>query len=259
VLILIEDAIKQAGEGCGGQTELSRSVLAERFLVHYPESLPEQRRIVAILDEAFDGIATAKANAERNIQNARALMQSALQSALSPKGLLWMRTTIGEQVMLQRGFDITKDQQKPGSVPVVSSGGVKSFHNAAMAQAPGVVLGRKGTLGKVYYLADPFWPHDTTLWVREFNGNNPRFVYYFFTNLDVVHLDSGTANPALNRNQVHPIEVDWPPVSQQKSIADKLDSISAETQRLESIYRQKLAALDALKQSLLNQAFTGAL
>jgi type I restriction enzyme S subunit len=128
-----------------------------------------------------------------------------------------------------------------------------------MVQAPGVVLGRKGTLGKVYYMADDFWPHDTTLWVKEFNGNNPRFVYHFFGNLDVLHLDSGTANPALNRNQVHPIEVDWPPVSQQKAIAEKLDSIFAETQRLESIYRQKLAALEALKKSLLDQAFNGVL
>ena len=99
----------------------------------------------------------------------------------------------------------------------------------------------------------------TPLWVKEFNGNDPRFVYYFFTNLDVIHLDSGSANPALNRNQVHPIEVDWPPVSQQKAISELLDAITAETQRLESIYRQRLAALDALKKSLLHQAFAGEL
>ena len=128
-----------------------------------------------------------------------------------------------------------------------------------MVKAPGVAIGRKGTLGKVFYLDVDFWPHDTTLWVKEFNGNNARFVYYFFSNLDVVHLDSGTANPALNRNLVHPIEVDWPPISQQKAIAEKLDSISTETQRLESICRRKLAALDALKKSLLDQAFSGLL
>ena len=218
--------------------------------------IPEQQRIVGILDEAFDSIATAKANAEKNLQNAHALMQSALQSALSPQSEQWPRSTIGEQVMLQRGFDITKDEQTPGSVPVVSSGGVKSFHDTAMVKAPGVVLGRKGTLGKVFYLDEDFWPHDTTLWVKEFHGNDPRFVYHFFSNLDVIHLDSGTANPALNRNQVHPIEVDWPPICLQKAIAEKLDSISEETQRLDSIYRQKLAALDALKKSLLDQAFS---
>lgn len=221
--------------------------------------LPEQQRIVAILDEAFDDIATAKANAEKNLQNAHTLMRSALKSALSMHGPGWQRCTIGEQVMLQRGFDITKNQQRSGRVPVVSSGGVKSFHDTAMVHAPGVVIGRKGTLGKVFFLEDDFWPHDTTLWIKQFNGNHPRFVYYFFTNLDVIHLDSGAANPALNRNQVHPIEVDWPPVSQQKVIAEKLDVVAVETQRLASIYRQKLAALDELKKSLLHKAFSGEL
>ena len=162
-------------------------------------------------------------------------------------------------MMLQRGFDITKDEQKPGKVPVVSSGGIKSFHDKAMVHAPGVVIGRKGTLGKVFYLEADYWPHDTTLWVKDFKGNNPRFVYYLFTGLDVKKLDSGTANPALNRNLVHLLEVNWPPVDQQKAIVVTLDAMSEETQRLEAIYRQKLSALDALKKSLLDQAFTGRL
>ena len=221
--------------------------------------LPEQHRIVAILDEAFDGIATVKANAEKNLQNARALFESYLQAVFTQRGEGWVQTTIGDQVMLQRGFDITKDQQNQGDVPVVSSGGIKSFHDKAMVQGPGVVIGRKGTLGKVFYLEEDFWPHDTTLWVKEFKGNHPRFVYYFFAGLNVKKLDSGAANPALNRNQVHPIEVDWPSVAYQKTITETLDSLTTETQRLESIYQQKLTALDGLKKSLLHQAFNGAL
>jgi type I restriction enzyme S subunit len=161
--------------------------------------------------------------------------------------------------MLQRGFDITKDQQKPGSVPVVSSGGVKSYHNIAMVKAPGVVIGRKGTLGKTFYLEEDFWPHDTTLWIKDFKGNDPRFVYYFFTGLDVLHLDSGAANPALNRNQVHPIKIVWPPVDSQKPIADKIDALQTESQRLESLYLEKLAAIAELKQAILQKAFAGEL
>ncbi len=175
--------------------------------------LPEQQRIVGILDEAFDGIATAKANAERNRQNTRALFESHLQSVFTQRGEGWVETTIGEQIMLQRGFDITKEQQRPGDVPVVSSGGIKSFHDTAMVQPPGVVIGRKGTLGKVFYLENNFWPHKTF----------------------------------------------WPPISRQKLIAQQLDSLYEQTQRLESIYQQKLAALDELKKSLLHQAFTGEL
>src|SRR5438445_6846139 len=103
--------------------------------------LPEHRRIVGILDQAFAAIATAKANAEKNLRNARALFESHLQSVFTQRGKGWVETTIGDQLTLQRGFDITKDQQKEGSVPVVSSGGTKSFHDTAMVKAPGVVIG----------------------------------------------------------------------------------------------------------------------
>jgi type I restriction enzyme S subunit len=230
-----------------------------RFPVPVPP-LPEQERIVALLDEAFAGLATAKANTERNLQNARAIFESHLQSLFSQRGVWgWIETTIGDQLTLQRGFDITKDQQNTGEIPVVSSGGIKSWHDEAMVQGPGVVIGRKGTLGKAFYLESDFWPHDTTLWVKDFKGNIPRFVYYLFVGLDVKQLDSGAANPALNRNQVHPIEVSWPEVSKQRDLIRVLDTLFDETQRLTRLYERKLAALEELKKSLLHQAFNGEL
>lgn len=239
-----------------GVPTLNRNFVHDE-LVCIPTSISEQQRIARILDEAFEGIATATANAEKNLQKARALFKSRLQSVFNHRGEGWIDTTIGEQVILQRGFDITKDQQNPGNVPVVSSGGIKSFHDKAMAAAPGVVIGRKGTLGKVFYLEDDYWPHDTTLWVKDFKGNHPRLVYYFFNGLDVVKLDSGAANPALNRNQVHPIEIIWPPVARQQAIASMLDKLSIETERLETICQHKLGALTAFKQSMLHEAFAG--
>ena len=219
----------------------------------------EQQRIVAILNEAFDGIATAKANAEKNLQNASKLFRASFEYAMSQQKGDWLNTTIGEQFTLQRGFDITKDQQREGAVPVVSSGGIRSFHDTAMVEGPGVVIGRKGTLGKVFYLDTPFWPHDTTLWVKQFNSNEVRFVYYFLKGLDVLHLDSGAANPALNRNQVHPIKVCWPPLAIQKEIVGVLDEVIEASEKLESLYQQKLAALAELKKSLLHEAFSGKL
>lgn len=230
----------------------------KKFRVSFP-SQQEQQRIVAILDEAFEGIAKAKANAEQNLKNARELLQSTIRKTMSSKDLDWIETTIGDQFILQRGFDITKSEQNLGEVPVVSSGGIKSYHNISKVSAPGVVTGRKGTLGKVFYLEKDFWPHDTTLWVKDFQGNLPRFVYYFLTVLPVTQMDTGTANPALNRNQIHPIHVSWPPVSQQQTIVHQLNALSAETQRLESIYQRKIAALDELKKSLLHKAFSGEL
>lgn len=139
----------------------------------------------------------------------------------------WQTTTIGQQVTLQRGIDITKAQQRPGVVPVVSSGGISSYHDTAYAKGPGVILGRKGTVGTVFYVAEDYWPHDTSLWVRDFHGNHPRFVYYFFKSIASVlaSLDVGTSNPALNRNHVHPIVVQWPEVDEQKAIARILGSL----------------------------------
>jgi type I restriction enzyme S subunit len=221
--------------------------------------LPEQQRIVGLLDKAFEGLATAKANAEKNLQNARSLFESHLNAVFTKQGKGWVETTIGDQLTLQRGFDITKGQQNTGKVPVVSSGGIKSYHDKAMAKGPGVVIGRKGTLGKVFFLENDYWPHDTTLWVKDFKGNEPRFVYYLFAGLDVKKLDSGTANPALNRNLVHPIEVTWPRVEQQKTLVETLDTLQEETHRLARLYERKLAALEALKKSLLHQAFSGGL
>jgi len=245
-------------EGTGATVQGVRLPFIKSLQVPLPP-LPEQQRIVGILDEAFEAIAIAKANAEKNLQNARGIFDSHLNSVFTERGEGWVRTTIGSQVTLQRGFDITKNGQNEGDVPVVSSGGIKSFHDKATVRAPGVVIGRKGTLGKVFYLDTDFWPHDTTLWIKDFKGNDPRFVYYFFTGLDVKRLDSGTANPALNRNQVHPIEVEWPSISRQRDIVSTLDRLSEETQCLESIYQQKLAALEELKKSLLHYAFSGEL
>jgi type I restriction enzyme S subunit len=257
--LLSDETCTRINETCTG-TRMPRAQMNEVLGFEFPlPPLPDQKRIVGILDEAFAGIDTAKANAEKNLQNARALFESHLQSVFSQRGEGWVETTIGDQLILQRGFDITKKEQIKGTVPVVSSGGIKSYHNTAKSKGPGVVIGRKGTLGKVFYIEGNFWPHDTTLWVKDFKGNEEKFVFYLFLGLNVKKLDSGTANPALNRNQVHPITITWPQVAKQKAIVEQLDTLSAETQRLAGIYERKLAALEALKKSLLHRAFAGEL
>jgi len=145
----------------------------------------------------------------------------------------WRDCTLGDAITLQRGFDITREQQRPGDIPVVSSGGVSSYHDVASVRGPGVVIGRKGTLGRVFFFEGPYWPHDTTLWVKDFKGSAPRFVYYFMKTLNTSWLDVGSANPTLNRNHLHPLKVHWPPVDAQRAIAEVLgaldDKISANT------------------------------
>lgn len=250
----VADQILAAGRGATVQGVTLPFLKSLRIPV---PPLPEQQRIVGILDQAFEGIAKAKGNAERNLDNAGKLLAEELRTMLADGREGWLDTTIGEQITLQRGYDITKSQQRVGDIPVVSSSGVKSYHNEAKVRGPGVVIGRKGTLGSSFYLDGDFWPHDTSLYVRDFKGNNPRFVYYVFCGLDVKHLDSGAANPALNRNVVHTLPVKWPPTHFQDEICQFLDQLSEWSDRLSEVFRLKINNLNYLKTSLLHQAFSG--
>jgi predicted nucleotidyltransferase len=168
-------------------------------------------------------------------------------------GAIYFNTTIGEQVTLQRGFDITKKQQRHGKIPVVSSGGVSSYHSEAMVAGPGVVLGRKGSLGTVFYINEDYWPHDTSLWVKDFKGNNPRFVYYFFSSIAEIlkKLDVGAANPALNRNHVHPLPIKWTTRENQDDIVKVLGSIDDKIE----FNRQVNQTLEEIAQALFKSWF----
>jgi type I restriction enzyme S subunit len=165
----------------------------------------------------------------------------------------WIDTTIGEQATLQRGVDITKSDQRTGTVPVISSGGMSSYHDTAAASGPGVVLGRKGVVGSVYFIASDYWPHDTTLWVKDFHGNDPRFVYYFFKWMAprIATMDVGSANPTLNRNHVHPIEIRWPPPFEQRAIAHVLGTLDDKIE----LNRRMDATLEAMARALLKSWF----
>ncbi|MGQ0830963.1 MAG: restriction endonuclease subunit S [Microthrixaceae bacterium] len=139
----------------------------------------------------------------------------------------WTRCQLGDQITLQRGFDITKSQQRPGPYPVVSSGGVFSHHDQAACSGPGVVIGRKGSVGRVHWIPEDYWPHDTTLWVKDFHGNDPEYVYWFLRSFPLLDYESSTANPSLNRNRLHPVEIVWPDRSLQGDLVRYLRKILA--------------------------------
>jgi type I restriction enzyme S subunit len=165
----------------------------------------------------------------------------------------WIETTIGEQATLQRGIDITKAEQRDGKVPVISSGGVSSYHDTAAVKGPGVVLGRKGVVGSVYFIEEDYWPHDTSLWVKDFHGNYPRFIYYFFKSVAplIARMDVGSANPTLNRNHVHPMPIVLPPLAEQKSIAGVLGALDDKIE----LNRRMNATLEATAQALFQSWF----
>lgn len=138
--------------------------------------------------------------------------------------MIWYDAELQDLVFLQRGFDITKAQQVPGDVPVVSSSGPQSFHNEAKANGPGVIVGRKGSVGTVYYSEADYWPHDTTLWSKDLRGNDPKFVYYFLQTLNLARFDTGNSNPTLNRNHIHKLSIKKPDLETQKRIASVLST-----------------------------------
>jgi type I restriction enzyme, S subunit len=151
--------------------------------------------------------------------------------------MTWQTKTLSDLVYFQRGFDITKAQQKHGRIPVISSSGVQSYHTEAKVSGPGVIIGRKGTLGSVHYSETGYWPHDTTLWSKDFRGNDPRFVYYFVKTLNLQKYDTGNSNPTLNRNHIHGIKIRIPDIETQQRISAELtlydDLIANNTRRIE--------------------------
>jgi type I restriction enzyme S subunit len=169
----------------------------------------------------------------------------------------WELAPIGRRLTLQRGVDITREQQEDGEIPVISSGGISSFHNRAFARGPGVLIGRKGSAGSVYYTDTDYWPHDTTLWVREFRRCHARYVFYKLSAMDLTSFDTGSANPTVNRNLVHPVIVSWPPLPEQRDIADYLDRESSKMNVLGAKLEEAIERLREYRYSLVTMAVTG--
>jgi len=169
----------------------------------------------------------------------------------------WEVIRLGRKIMLQRGVDITKDEQEEGEVPVISSGGVSSFHNVALAKGPGVLVGRKGSAGAVYYVDEDYWPHDTTLWVKEFRGNLPRYVFYKLFSMDLKSFNTGSSNPTVNRNLIHPVFVSWPPIEEQILIANFIDRESSMIETISSRIMKAIGKLQEYRSALITAAVTG--
>jgi len=128
----------------------------------------------------------------------------------------WQELLFKEFVTLQRGFDLPKSQMKDGNVPVLGSNCIIGYHNIAKVEAPGVATGRSGTLGLVQYEERPYWPHNTALWVKNFKGNYPKFVYYKLKTLHLENFNGGASVPTLNRNVLDTLPVRVPDPDEQK-------------------------------------------
>lgn len=134
--------------------------------------------------------------------------------------------TLGEFVSLQRGHDLPQGRRRPGKIPILGSFGITGWHDMSKATGPGVTVGRSGaSFGVVSYSEVDFWPLNTALYVTDFHGNYQRFAYYFLKHFDFRRFNSGSAQPSLNRNFVHPSPVVVPPLPEQLAIAQILGSL----------------------------------
>ena len=276
-----QDSLKEQSGGAAIQNVASVSVLKEIKLPLPP--LPEQQRIVGILDEAFDGIATAKANAEKNLQNARALFESHLQSVFTQRGEGWPIRKLGElSDHITDGTHNSPPYVETG-IPMLDSKHVKDGFviddtepekfispatDALLAKrckprTGDILISSRGSIGKIAIVREgqDFNIMGNMILIRLPAGVNREFAA-FYLHSQVAHIDSiarGVAQKGLYLNQIREYELPLPSEAKQGQIGKQLDALSAETQRLESIYQRKLAALASLKKSLLHQAFSGQL
>ncbi|MFF2805605.1 restriction endonuclease subunit S [Streptomyces sp. NPDC058000] len=157
----------------------------------------------------------------------------------------WHVLPLGSIVELQRGFDLPTGKRSHGSVPVVGASGVIGRHSEAAIKGPGVTLGRAGAMGVATYVANDFWPLNTTLFVTDFRGNDRKFIYYLLHHMDFSGYNSGGVQPMLNRNYIREIPVPIPVRSEQQAIAEVLGALDDKIAVNERIAETSLALAKA--------------
>jgi type I restriction enzyme S subunit len=238
---------------------ISRSKLGQIRIPVPP--LPEQQRIVRILDEAFEGLATAKANAEQNQQNARALFESELEAVFRQRGEGWEETSVDR---LSTNLDskrvpITKSDRTSGKYPYYGASGIVDYVGDYIFEGDTLLVSEDGAnlLARSTPIA---FSVSGKYWVNNHAHILKRFVEFYLESIKLDEYITGAAQPKLNQKALNSIPIPIPTsLDAQAQIVSRIELLAEETQRLESIYQRKLAALEELKKSLLHQAFEGRL
>jgi type I restriction enzyme S subunit len=163
----------------------------------------------------------------------------------------WQNCTLGDVVKLQRGHDLPERLRVDGPIPIVSSSGITGRHNVAKAEPPGVVTGRYGTIGEVFFLEEPYWPLNTALYVVDFKSNNPRFAAYLLRNTLKNYQSEKAAVPGVDRNVLHLLKVRAP----DRQLQERIVSILSGYDDLIENNRRRIALLDEAAQMLYREWF----
>ena len=168
----------------------------------------------------------------------------------------WEVKKLGEVCTLQRGFDLPKDLREKGDYPLISSSGEIDTHCEPKVKSPGIVTGRSGSIGSLFFVEKDFWPLNTTLFVKDFHGNDPRFIFYLLKHFDLGRFASGTGVPTLNRNHVHDEKINiTTSLKEQKRIVEILDKAFEGIAQAEANTRRNLINARELFDSYLNNIF----
>jgi type I restriction enzyme S subunit len=170
-----------------------------------------------------------------------------------PKG--WYVGPLGGILELKRGYDLPQQRRIFGFIPIYSSSGLTGYHSEAKVKGPGIVTGRYGTIGEIFFVNEDFWPLNTTLYVRNFKNNIPRFVYYLLHTLSFEAYLDKAAVPGINRNHVHQEIVLCPPVNLQCKFVELLEPF---WQR-QAMNNKEARTLTTLRDTLLPKLISGGL
>ena len=248
----------------GGTAQKNLDTKSFRILEIPLPPLAEQKRIVALLDEAFAGIDAAKAKAEANLEDASMILKSYLSSTFSQGATEWAEKTLGETCEMYQPKTIgMKDLIPDGPYPVYGANGVIGNYDKYNHEEPQLLITCRGaTCGAVNISGPNSWITGNAMVVRPKDSEiDLQFLEFFFRGgVDISVAITGSAQPQITRTNLEPLIVRFPKsVSEQKYHAKVFKSLTDETRTLANIYAQKLSMLNELKNSLLTQAFAGEL
>ena len=239
-------------------------------------SREEQDAIVKHIDTATAKIDAAIAQQQKMIdllnERKQIIINRAVTKGLNPNAKMkdsgvewigevpehWEMRRLKSMMSIQRGHDLTAESFKEGEIPVYGSGGLMGYHNQKTSKAPSIVIGRSGSVGKLHYIEEDFWAHNTAIYLTDNKGNCVKYLYYLLSSIELSSLATQTAVPTLDRKNVLdycvPVTLD---VSEQTGIVKYLDKHLANIDVAISNKNKQISLLQERKQIIINEVVTG--